>query len=180
MFVAHIHIDHFLPLVIAHNFARHRRPAPKIIGGIQHLQGAGIAFGHQAFDVAGVKLAGGQFFRQKLRRIFNPTIAATPQIADVKRRCFAVQLAHRQSNATQVLKRIVGGQHAVKIRRARQHRAFGAVQLLGIQIEWCSSAITHARAPLRLVWAIRKLHAIQIQLRQFTVTFGLTLPGVGG
>ena len=116
--VAHIHVHHFLPLVVAHDLAGNGGPAPQVVGGVQYFQGAGIAFGHQALDVAGVELAGGQLPRQELAGALHTAAARGAQVADVELGCLAVQVAHGQADTTQVLKRIVGGEHAVQIGRA--------------------------------------------------------------
>ena len=132
--VAHVDIDHFLPLVVAHDFAGHRRPAPEVVGRIQHLQGAGVAFLHQALDVAGVELARGQLFGQKLRCAFHPAAACAAQVADVQRGRFAIEMAHGQGDAAQVLEGVVRGQHAVQVGAAREHRALRALEVLGVQV----------------------------------------------
>ena len=185
--VAHVDVHHLLPLVVAHDLARHGGPAPEVVGGVQHLQRARIALVHQAFDVAGVELARGQFLGQELRRAFHAPAAPIPgcaQVADVELRRLAVQVAHGQADAAQVLERVVGGEHAVGVGRAREHGALGAAQVLGIQVERLAVLALEAAAlqaaPGGFIGAVGKLHAREVQLRELAVALLLALPGVGG
>ena len=182
MLVAHVHIDHFLPLVVAHDFAGHRRPAPEVVGRIQHLQRAGVAFLHQTLDVAGVELARGQLFGQELRRAFHPAAACAAQVADVQRGRFAVEMAHGQGDAAQVLEGVVRGEHAVQVGAARQHRALRALEVLGVQVHALAAFQPgHAGlAPLLFIGAVGVLHFRQVELGQLAVAFLFAAPGVAG
>ena len=66
-----------VPLVhhLPHDFAGDGGPAPEVVGGVEHFERAGVVFGHQALDVAGMELAGGQFFGQELGGGFEPFAA---------------------------------------------------------------------------------------------------------
>ena len=182
--VAHVDVDHLLPLVVAHDFARGGRPAPEVVGGVQHLQRARVALLHQALDVAGVELARGQLLGEELRRTLDLATTRAAQVADVELGRLAVEVPHGQRDAAQVLEGVVGGQHAVEVGAAREHRALGAAQVLGVEVDGLAALGCRPRhagaAPLLLVRPIGELHLGQIQLGELLVALGLALPGVGG
>jgi hypothetical protein len=93
-----------------------------LFDAVQHLQRAGVALGHQALDVAGVEVARRQLLGQELCRRLDAACTAAAQVADVELGRLAVEVAHRQPDAAQVLEGVVGGQHAVQVAGARQHR----------------------------------------------------------
>ena len=185
--VTDVDVDERLPLVVAHDFARYRGPPGEVVDAVEHLQRAGIAFGHQALDVAGVEVAGGEFLGQELVGAFDAAAlavgAAVAQVGDVELRCLAVERPHRRTDAAEVLEGVVGGQHAVEVGSTRQHGALGAFQVFGVEVDLGACLVGAGNtlgAPGRFVGAVGVLHARQVEGCQLPVGFALALPGVGG
>ena len=122
-----------------------------------------------------MEVARGQLVGEKARGIFDLAAATAAQVGDVQLRRLAIQVAHRLGDAAQVLERVVGGEHAVEVRAARQYRALGALEMLGIEV-----AAAADLAPGGFVRAVGVLHLVQVQLGHLAIALGLVRPGVGG
>ncbi len=122
-----------LPLVGADHGAIRRLPAPQVVGQVEHFQAAGVALALHRGDPLRAEVAPAQLAGEELRGGRGARLALA-QVGDVQRRAGAVEVAYRQRQAAEVLERVVGGEHAVERRGAREDRRLYTLQLFGEQV----------------------------------------------
>ena len=131
--VVDVGVEQCLPLVIAHGRGVHGLPAEQVVGHVQHLQRAGVAFGLHALDPLRVEVAHAQLIGEKAVQTGGAGVAAA-QVGDQQLGRCAIELADGSRQPAKKLERVIGRQHAMQVGGARHDRCLGAAQLACQQV----------------------------------------------
>ena len=182
--VTHIDIVQRLPMVLPHFLGCGDLPAPQKVGRFKHLQRATVALCLLCLNPLRVQVTRLHLLVDSHSGAIGFDLRLVTQVLHIQGGVTPGELAHRQRNAAQVLKRVITGEHAVGVGSARQQCRIYLRQIAGVGLLAGNAIHGCARRTARSALPVHKPmpHAGHVELGQLCVGPALVRfdPGVAG
>ncbi len=147
-------------MIVTDGFRRHHLPAPHIVHAIQNGGGTGITGFLHGLNPARVEIPAAEFLVDKGLQTLHLEVIAAAQVGHKHLRRLAVQMTHRQTQATKILEGVIIGHQRIQVGRTGENHTFGAGQRLTVQLH-----LTDGFTPAFGIFAKRIAHAAQVVCR---------------